>query len=123
MQIKVALIVFILLFLKSYSTAKEQNKFMYIGYLKPYQHPEIKRKFRNDPMEEPLLKIHSKKIVSEPENIDLKGILFNPNEKKAFINGELYKEGDVIEGYSITTILPDKVIIKKHGREFELKIE
>lgn len=123
MQIKIALIVFILLFLKSYSTAKEQKKVMYIGYLKPYQHTEVKTKLRRDPMQEPSLKIKIDREIIKPKDLDLKGILFNPGEKRAFINSDLYKEGDIVEGYTISKILPDKVIVKKNNIQFELKIE
>lgn len=122
MQVKIALIILLLL-TGSNLIAEQTKNVMYIGYLKPYEKIEVKRKFRKDPTEEPSIKMHIKRDIYEPENLDLKGILFNPHEKKAFINGELYKEGDIVNGYKITRIFPDKVIVSKNNFQFEIKLE
>jgi len=122
-QVKIALILLLSLLFTSYLVAEEAKKVMYIGYLKPYERVNIKKKFRTDPTEEPAIKIKMDKESKNLDNLDLKGILYNPDEKKAFINGELYKEGDIVEGYMIYKIFSDKVILKKDNFQVELKID
>ncbi|MCX7770028.1 MAG: hypothetical protein N2202_02985 [Proteobacteria bacterium] len=122
MQIKKLSFLIIIMILYPY-LLRSENRVMYIGYLKPYERGEAKKSFRLDPTEEPKIKIGIEKEPIKPDNLDLKGILYNPKEKRAFINEELYKEGEIVEGYRVNKILPDKVIMIKNNTQFELKIE
>ena len=53
----------------------------------------------------------------------LQGILYDPGGSRVIINNEVYKEGDVVEEYTIKTIERFKVIFEKEGVEFILKWE
>ncbi len=79
-----------------------------------------------DPMEEPIRlfsPLKDKKAVLIENLFELKAVIYNPNSKKAYINNELYTEGDLLDGYKIKLIDPDKVILTKDGKDFVLKIE
>ncbi len=123
MQIKIALTIFLSLIFVTNLVADESKRIMYVGYLKPYEKIQRKNKFRTDPTEEPAIKIKDDKKRKDTESLDLKGILYNPDEKRAFINSELYREGDIVEGYKVYRILSDKVILKKDNVQVELKID
>ena len=71
-------------------------------------------KKKNIPVIKAKIKIN-KKVERPPV---LAGI-FN---KKAFINGKLYKIGEKINGYLITEIEDDRVFLKKWGREVTLSL-
>jgi len=97
---------------------------LYIGYLKPYEKTFPKKSFRADPMAEPK-KSFGLNIKDDfiNKNYELKGILYNPVDKRAFINGELYKEGDLIDNFKVQQILSDKVILVGNGKKIELTID
>jgi hypothetical protein len=98
---------------------------LYIGYLKPFQETFPKKTFiRIDPMAEPKKSFgldFKNNFISK--HFELKGILYNPNDKRAFINGELYKEGDLIDNYKVQQIFSDKVILVGNGKKIELTID
>ncbi len=52
----------------------------------------------------------------------LNGIMFSPAHPRAVINGEMATEGDIIKGFSVNKILPDKVLLTSNGKDFELKL-
>lgn len=101
---------------------------LFVNYLKPVEKSDtvIKRNGRPDPMEEPLsispkLKLKDESLLSV--NLKLKAILYNPVSKKAFINNELYLEGDTVEGFKIKSITADTVVLTKNSKDYILKIE
>lgn len=52
--------------------------------------------------------------------VSLTGILWDPKEPTAIIDGQVYKIGDVIDGKTITKITNDKVILEADGIEYLL---
>ena len=60
-----------------------------------------------------------RKINKKVERPPMLAGIFN---KKAFINGKLYKIGEKINGYLITAIEDDRVFLKKWGREVTLSL-
>ncbi|GAB4440964.1 MAG: hypothetical protein OHK0040_12360 [bacterium] len=101
---------------------------LFVNYLKPTDKSDtvIKRNGRSDPMEEPLLISPKLKLKEESllsSNFKLKAILYNPVSKKAFINNELYLEGDTVDGFKIKSITTDMVILTKNSKDYILKIE
>lgn len=95
----------------------------FVGYLKPYKSQETLKMGKKDPTAEPLRKFSILPKDVQSVSFDLKGILYHPTEKKAFINGELYGEGDLVEGYRVYRILKDKVIMLRDNKQIELNME
>lgn len=120
-------LLFMLVFFSTNVFAEE----LFVSYLKPYNKKNeiIEQKTRTkkrDPMAEPVIiqqHIIKQKNLLIDKLFSLKAILYNPNSKKAFINNNLYTEGEEIEGYKIKSISNDSVILSKDGKDFELKIE
>ena len=57
-----------------------------------------------------------------PKAINLEGILWDANDPKAIINGNIVGVGETVEGKMIVEIKANSVIIKgDDGEEFELK--
>lgn len=54
--------------------------------------------------------------------VTLTGILWDPKEPTAIINGQVYKIGDSVSGKTITKITNDRVILEADGIEFLLII-
>lgn len=103
---------------------------LFVSYLKPYNKKnetfEQKTNKKRDPMAEPVM-LQQQTIRQKNMLIDklfsLKAILYNPKSKKAFINNNLYTEGEEIDGYKVKSIGSDTVVLSKGGKDFELKIE
>jgi|GEM_PF-5544563 len=117
---------FVFVFVFSTSAFAED---VFVSYLKPVGEKNaasvIKTK-RRDPMAEPLALqpvFKQKNDLLIEKLFELKAILYNPKSKKAFINNELYMEGDDIDGYKVKSITVDTVVLSKDGKDFVLKIE
>lgn len=116
---------FFLFILVTNSFAEE----LFVNYLKPVNKKSegfVQKNRKRNPMEEPVLLLPQVKAKQDGliENLfQLKAILYNPKSKKAYINNELYMEGDSIDGYKIKTIFIDAVVLSKDNKDFVLKIE
>lgn len=52
----------------------------------------------------------------------LNGIMYLPTAPRAVINGRTVKEGDVVDGHTVTQILPDRVKLSSENGESELEL-
>jgi len=61
----------------------------------------------------------------KPENktpkLEIKGIIFDKENPMAIINGEVYKEGDLIEGFRVVRITKDGVKLVSRNNQLYLK--
>ncbi len=65
---------------------------------------------------------HPFMLKRTPKAINLEGILWDANDPKAIINGNIVGVGETVEGKMIIEIKANSVIIKgDDGEEFELK--
>ena len=59
---------------------------------------------------------------SEVSGFDLSGILWDPSQPIAIINGQMLRVGDEVEGYRVTAITQDTVSISDGGQVLKLAI-
>lgn len=118
---KILLVFVLLLFAPAIAYPQE----LFVSYLKPIVQKESKAIFsKRDPTAEPYILLRT--VTGEKaaaSGFDLKAILYNPEDKKAFIGDNLYKEGGAVNGYIIKSIFPKKVILVKGNKETVLKFE
>lgn len=99
---------------------------LFVNYLKPVnkkQQETKKKQSRRDPLQEPMpFSVKNEKFLVE-KMFNLKAILYNPNSKKAYINDDLYTEGDQIDGYKVKAIFVDYVILSKGNKDYILKLD
>ena len=89
---------------------------------KRYEYPYSSFKER-DPFK-PLVGKGGNILIREKKGIGdfiLQGIMYSPKGSQVIINNEVFKEGDIVEGYKIKRIDVYKVIFEKKGEEFVLK--
>jgi len=68
-------------------------------------------------------KLESQPVVYEKDpTVKLMGISWKENQAIAVINNLVLKEGEVIDGYQITNIKKDRVILLRNNHEFELNL-
>lgn len=118
---KKLMIILLLLLIATSAFARE----LFVGYLKPVTTKDGKTIFsKRDPTQEPFRMLS---IVPGEKgaaaDFDLKAILYNPQDKKAYINDNLHREGDNLNGHVIKSIFPEKVILVKGSKETVLKFE
>jgi len=53
----------------------------------------------------------------------LEGIVNDPVEPRAFINGRILKLGRSVDGYTLVAIEEDRVVLEREGRRYELVLE
>lgn len=56
------------------------------------------------------------------EGIVFEGILQDPKGSMAIINGEVVREGEMIDGYFVKAIAPDRVILKLGEKEYSIPL-
>ena len=61
------------------------------------------------------------KTKSSIPKLELKGIIFDKENPMAIINGEVYREGDLIEGFRIVRITKDGVKLVSRNNQLYLK--
>ena len=59
--------------------------------------------------------------VEELKDLKLSGLVYSEDGNAALLNNNIYEEGDVIEGYSITEIRAKSVIFEKDGTLYEIE--
>jgi len=59
--------------------------------------------------------------VSKPVPV-LSGIMYSVMLPQAVLNGMLVGEGDIVDGFSVISIMPSKVTLLSSGEEFELRL-
>lgn len=59
----------------------------------------------------------------DPKQYVYSGFLQMNDENIAIINGIDYKDGDLMDGYGIKAILPDRIILTRHNQQFILRQE
>ena len=52
----------------------------------------------------------------------LSDIMYSTNYPQAIINGEMFSEGETIQGYKIKKILPDRVILTRGNKDYVLRL-
>ena len=57
-----------------------------------------------------------------PDLPSLSGIMYSVNYPQAIINGEMFSEGETVQGYTIKKILPNKIKLLRNEQEYELKL-
>jgi len=93
-----------------------------LAQAKDYKYPYSSFKER-DPFK-PLVNKRGNILIREKKGIGdflLQGIMYSPKGSQVIINNEVFKEGDIVEGYKIKRIDVYKVIFEKKGEEFVLK--
>lgn len=72
--------------------------------------------------EEKKAAVEPEKAASEmPSSLVLNGVFFSENEGYALINNQIVKQGDSIEGATLTKIGLDEVELEINGQPFKLK--
>ena len=61
-------------------------------------------------------------VGSEVSGFDLSGILWDPSQPIAIVNGQMLRVGDELEGYRVTAITQDTVSISDGGQVLHLAI-
>lgn len=62
-------------------------------------------------------------LKEELELFRIDGIISNGKRAVVIINKGFYRKGDRVEGFTITDISGDKVLVEKNGRKFYLGID
>ncbi len=78
----------------------------------------------NDPMQPPEYSISSGVIEEMMDSeLDLQMILISPLRKFAVLNNKTVKEGGVISGAKIISIEKERVVVKRKGKVFDLRLD
>ncbi|MCK5451268.1 MAG: hypothetical protein KAI70_05845 [Candidatus Omnitrophica bacterium] len=67
--------------------------------------------------------IHLKKIEPPHALPEVNGIMYSPTAPLTVLNGIIFSEGEKLEGFTVSRILPHSVIVTKNGKESELKLK
>ena len=78
----------------------------------------LKMEWGRDPFSLP----ERKETPASKTNLQLMGILSRSGKKIAIINKTFVRPGDVLQGYSVTAIESDRVVLNKDGQETVLRI-
>jgi type II secretory pathway component PulC len=57
-----------------------------------------------------------------PKGLVVEGIISNESRALTIINGGFFRKGDIIEGFVIEDILSDRVMLRRGGRTYTLRI-
>ena len=78
----------------------------------------------NDPMQPPEYSVSSG-VVEEvmDSELDLQMILISPLRKFAVLNNKTVKEGEVVSGAKIISIEKERVVVKRKGKVFDLRLD
>lgn len=60
---------------------------------------------------------------AEQRGLTLSGIIFDPQDPSAYINGKRIRVGGTIGGAQVLQITPDRVVLSRDGEKFVLKLE
>ena len=60
---------------------------------------------------------------SQTQLPDLSGIMYSKSNPKAILNGVVFSEGETVDGYTLSRILPDSVLLKFKGKNEELELK
>lgn len=85
-----------------------------------YSHSEKRDLFR------PLVDSHGRILITRDIDIkgmSLEGIIYTREDPVAIINSEVLRQADQIGEYVVLKIEREKVILKKEGKEYNLKLE
>ena len=78
----------------------------------------------NDPMQPPEYSISSGVIEEMMDSeLDLQMILISPLRKFAVLNNKTVKEGGMISGAKIISIEKERVVVKRKGKVFDLRLD
>jgi hypothetical protein len=58
-----------------------------------------------------------------PTDLVVEGIISNGDRALAIINGGFFREGDIIDEFTIKEILSDRVLLQRGGKSFTLRIQ
>lgn len=89
-----------------------------------YEYPYSSFK-EHDPLK-PLVNERGEILIKDKKEMGdflLQGIISSSDGSQAVINNDVFKEGDIFEGYTIKKIDAYKVIFEKEGEEFILNWE
>ena len=77
-----------------------------------------------DPMQPPEYNVSSG-VVEEitDSELDLQMILISPLRKFAVLNNKTVKEGEVVSGAKIISIENERVVVKRKGKIFDLRLD
>jgi MSHA biogenesis protein MshK len=70
-----------------------------------------------DPMRPYQAPVGGVRIGAAERTIEVSAILISPQRRIAVINGELYREGDLVEGAELVRIEAESVRLKRAGEE------
>ncbi len=98
------------------------------GLNRQWPKEEEKPKLGKDPFYLPPRKeipknVPAKKEESPREEFSLSGIIYSNDKAVAIINGRILRKGELINGYTITEIFRDKVVLSGKGEEVVLGVE
>lgn len=88
-----------------------------VSFAQEYQYPFSPLRDR-DPLR-PLVNERGDILISQRKigGVVLQGIIYSPEGSQAFINNEVFREGDVFDGFRIKRIEPNAVILEKDNEE------
>lgn len=92
-------------------------------YAQNYKYPYDE--YSRDPLD-PLVSSNGQILIPKEGAISdflLQGVIFSEEGSRAVINNEILRVGDIIKDYHIFSIGEKKVILKKGGKEFILKLD
>lgn len=81
--------------------------------------------FSRDPFM-PLIDPHGRILITreiDVEGMSLEGIIYSEENPAVVINGEILRENETIGDYLVLEIERERVVLKKDGKEYELKLE
>ena len=78
----------------------------------------------NDPMQPPEYSVSSGVIEEMMDSeLDLQMILISPLRKFAVLNNKTVKEGGMVSGAKIISIEKERVVVKRKGKVFDLRLD
>ncbi len=78
----------------------------------------------NDPMQPPEYSVSSGAIEEMMDSeLNLQMILVSPARKFAVLNNKTVKEGGVVSGAKIISIENERVVVKRKGKVFDLRLD
>ena len=78
----------------------------------------------NDPMQPPEYSVSSGVIEEMMDSeLNLQMILVSPARKFAVLNNKTVKEGGVVSGAKIISIENERVVVKRKGKVFDLRLD
>lgn len=88
---------------------------------------ELRRPVKSRWGKDPFIRFNDRQALAEKETylpkFKVEGIMTDGTKALAIISGGFYRKGDVIGGFVIEDIRADRLILKRNGQSYTLKIQ